>query len=42
MTEYKRAGLLFEDVKRLAEIARRQPFQVVFAGLAHPRDESGR
>src|SRR5215813_5574755 len=24
MTEYKRAGLLFEDVKRLAEIARRQ------------------
>jgi starch phosphorylase len=42
MTEYKRAGLLFEDVERLAEIAGRRPFQVVFAGLAHPRDEGGR
>jgi glycogen phosphorylase len=42
MTEYKRVGLLFEDVERLAEIARRRPFQVVFAGLAHPRDEGGR
>jgi starch phosphorylase len=41
MTEYKRAGLLFEDVERLAEIARRRPFQAVFAGLAHPRDEGG-
>jgi hypothetical protein len=27
MTEYKRAGLLFEDVERLAEIARRRPFR---------------
>ncbi len=42
MTEYKRAGLLFEDIERLAEIARRRPFQAVFAGLAHPRDEGGR
>jgi starch phosphorylase len=41
MTEYKRAGLLFEDVERLAEIAHRRPFQAVFAGLAHPRDEGG-
>ncbi len=41
MTEYKRAGLLFEDVERLAEIARKRPFQAVFAGLAHPRDEGG-
>jgi starch phosphorylase len=41
MTEYKRAGLLFEDIERLAEIARRRPFQAVFAGLAHPRDEGG-
>jgi len=41
MTEYKRAGLLFEDVERLAEIADRRPFQAVFAGLAHPRDEGG-
>lgn len=42
MTEYKRPGLLFSDVERLAEIARRQPFQVVFAGIAHPRDEQGK
>lgn len=42
MTEYKRPGLLFSDVGRLAEIARRQPFQVVFAGIAHPRDEQGK
>jgi starch phosphorylase len=42
MTPYKRAGLLFEDIERLAEIARRRPFQAVFAGLAHPRDEGGR
>jgi starch phosphorylase len=42
MTEYKSAGLLFEDIERLAEIARRWPFQAVFAGLAHPRDEGGR
>ena len=41
MTEYKRAGLLFEDIERLAAIARRQPFQAVFAGLAHPLDEGG-
>jgi starch phosphorylase len=41
MTEYKRANLLFEDVERLAEIAHRRPFQAVFAGLAHPRDEGG-
>lgn len=42
MTEYKRAGLLFADIERLAAIARNRPFQVVFAGLAHPRDEGGR
>jgi starch phosphorylase len=41
MTEYKRVGLLFEDVERLAEIAHRRPFQAVFAGLAHPRDGGG-
>jgi starch phosphorylase len=42
MTEYKRPALLFTDVERLAEIARAQPFQVVFAGMAHPRDEHGK
>ena len=42
MTEYKRPALLFTDIERLAEIARTQPFQVVFAGMAHPRDEHGK
>jgi glycogen phosphorylase len=41
MTEYKRAGLLLSDIERLAAIARKHPFQVVFAGMAHPRDERG-
>jgi starch phosphorylase len=42
MTEYKRPGLLFSDIERLSAVARTRPFQVVFAGMAHPRDDSGR
>ncbi|HEX6113881.1 MAG TPA: alpha-glucan family phosphorylase, partial [Geminicoccaceae bacterium] len=42
MTGYKRPELLFSDPERLAAIARRQPFQVVFAGKAHPQDASGK
>jgi starch phosphorylase len=42
MTGYKRPDLLFNDVDRLAAIARQQPFQLVFAGKAHPRDEEGK
>lgn len=42
MTAYKRPELLFADPGRLAAIARRQPFQIVLAGKAHPRDEQGR
>ena len=42
MTEYKRPALLFTDVERLAETAREHPFQVIFAGMAHPRDEHGK
>jgi starch phosphorylase len=42
MTAYKRPDLIFSDVERLAAIARERPFQMVFAGLAHPQDESGR
>jgi glycogen phosphorylase len=42
MTEYKRPGLLFKDPGRLRQVARSQPFQVVLAGKAHPRDEAGR
>jgi glycogen phosphorylase len=41
MTQYKRPDLLFEDIRRLKSIARKHPFQLVFAGLAHPRDEAG-
>lgn len=42
MTDYKRPGLLFSDLDRLRAIARTQPFQVVVAGKAHPRDEAGK
>ncbi len=42
MTGYKRPDLLFTDVERLAALARQRPFQLVFAGKAHPRDESGK
>src|SRR5690606_9191960 len=39
ITQYKRPGLLFTDVERLRRLAAREPFQVVLAGKAHPRDE---
>lgn len=40
---YKRADLLFSDIARLRRIAREVgPVQVVYAGKAHPRDESGK
>jgi len=42
MTGYKRPDLLFSDLDRLRAIARCQPVQIVFAGKAHPRDETGR
>lgn len=42
MTAYKRPDLLFSDLERLKAIARDQPFQVVLAGKAHPRDEGGK
>jgi len=42
-TAYKRANLVFTDVARLIEIAGRVgPLQFVFAGKAHPKDESGK
>lgn len=41
-TGYKRADLLFSDIARLRRIVRRAgPLQVLYAGKAHPRDESG-
>lgn len=43
VTAYKRADLLFEDIKRLKKIARDAgAFQIVFAGKAHPKDEPGK
>jgi starch phosphorylase len=42
MTQYKRPELFFTDLERLKAIAARTPFQAVFAGKAHPRDETGK
>ena len=40
---YKRADLLFTDLNRLKRIAGGTgPFQIVFAGKAHPRDQAGK
>jgi starch phosphorylase len=41
-TEYKRATLLFSDLEQLRTISRKKKIQAVFAGKAHPRDESGK
>ncbi|HYM83550.1 MAG TPA: alpha-glucan family phosphorylase, partial [Candidatus Dormibacteraeota bacterium] len=40
---YKRAGLLFSDLDRLARLLwdRERPVQIVFAGKAHPADRPG-
>ncbi len=40
---YKRADLLFTDLDRLRRIAQGTgPFQIVFAGKAHPQDQAGK
>jgi starch phosphorylase len=41
---YKRASLLFQDLRRMREIlnAERRPVQIVFAGKAHPADAGGK
>lgn len=42
-TEYKRATLLFQDVKKLLSIHRHAgPIQIVYAGKAHPNDLMGK
>jgi starch phosphorylase len=42
-TAYKRADLLLSDVARLQRIgAERGRLQIIYAGKAHPRDESGK
>jgi starch phosphorylase len=42
MTGYKRPDLLFSDLQRLAAIAEKHPFQLVFSGKAHPADTAGK
>jgi starch phosphorylase len=40
---YKRADLLFSDLERLRRIAHEVgPFQVIYAGKAHPQDDGGK
>jgi starch phosphorylase len=41
---YKRATLIFRDVRRLRRIlhAERRPMQIIFAGKAHPADGGGK
>lgn len=42
-TAYKRANLLFSDIERLKKLASEAgPFQVIFGGKAHPRDQGGK
>ncbi len=43
-TGYKRSELIFQDPDRLVRIltATRRPVQIVFAGKAHPADETGK
>jgi len=42
-TAYKRADLIFHDINRLIDIAKRKgKIQLVFAGKAHPKDNSGK
>ncbi|MDG6223622.1 MAG: alpha-glucan family phosphorylase [Candidatus Bathyarchaeota archaeon] len=41
-TGYKRATLLFSNLKRLEEINKKGKIQVVFAGKAHPKDWMGK
>jgi starch phosphorylase len=42
-TAYKRWDLVFMDLDRLVKIARRTgPFQIIYSGKAHPRDEGGK
>jgi starch phosphorylase len=42
MTAYKRPDMMFTDLERLKAIARKQPFQIVLSGKAHPHDENGK
>jgi len=42
-TPYKRADLIFSDLSRLKQIAKKiGALQIIFGGKAHPRDEGGK
>jgi starch phosphorylase len=41
-TAYKRPHLLFHDLQKLLQITDRGKIQVIYAGKAHPHDESGK
>jgi starch phosphorylase len=41
-TPYKRPNLLFSDLEKLKQVNRKRRIQAIFAGKAHPRDESGK
>lgn len=42
-TSYKRADLILSDLDRLRQIAKNVgPFQIVYAGKAHPKDDGGK
>ena len=42
MTAYKRPDLIFSDMERLKNIAKKHPFQLILAGKAHPSDMKGK
>jgi starch phosphorylase len=39
---YKRGDMLFADLKRLKQIAKKYPLQIIYAGKAHPSDGGGK
>lgn len=41
-TAYKRHNFIFSNLERLKEIAKIHPFQIIFAGKAHPKDLGGK
>ncbi|MGD8565229.1 MAG: alpha-glucan family phosphorylase [Candidatus Bathyarchaeota archaeon] len=42
VTGYKRVDLLFSDLEKLKKVNRKSKIQVIFAGKAHPKDDSGK
>jgi len=41
-TAYKRPHLIFSDMDRLLQIARKRKIQIIYAGKAHPYDDAGK